>query len=708
MSDLPTIDTPREPVTTTYHGVDVTDDYRWLEDASDGRTRSWTAAQDARTHDYLASLPSRERIRKSVEDVLTVRSTTYARLRGGGSTYFALKVQPPRQQPFLVVLPTLDDLKSEQVLVDPNDLDAGGATSIDWFVPSPDGSLVAVSLSERGTEDGTLHVYDAGSGRPVDVPVPLVNSGTAGGSLAWRTDSRGFWYTRHPAPGTVADADLGFFQEVWFRELGTPAADDRAELSGKVFTEPRIAESFLVASGDGRWVMDRVQRGDGGEWQIFVRPQGGGEWQLVADLDDRCTDAVFGPDSLFLVSVRNDPRGQVLRLALPPAPGPRSDDQQTGDRPVVVVPAGETTVAGLAVTDARLWVVGMDGGPSSLRAFDHAGTPLGPVDVPPVSSVGSLVRLGADEVAWAVESFVSPRSWWVHDDQDAAPRRTALDTVTSVDFSGFEVQRVFATSKDGTQVPVNLIGRPDLLRGGGAPALLTGYGGYGVSAAPSFQPTRLVWLREGGIFAVANIRGGGEYGEEWHQAGRLAAKQNCFDDFIACADHLVATGVTTRDRLAILGGSNGGLLMGAVLTQRPDIAAAVLCLVPVLDALRSETTSNGAFNVTEFGSVQDEAMFRALHAYSPYHNVRDGTAYPPVLCTAGAFDPRVDAWHAKKMVARLQAATASDQPVLLRMEAGGHGIGQSLDQLVGLWTDLYAFVVDRLHLDDRGDPRMTT
>ncbi len=373
-----------------------------------------------------------------------------------------------------------------------------------------------------------------------------------------------------------------------------------------------------------------------------------------------------------------------------------------------MVPAGGTTVAGIAVTDARLWVVGMDGGPSSLHSYDHNGTPLAPVDTPPVSSVGSLVRLGADEVAWAVESFVAPRSWWVHADQDRAPRRTALDTVTSVDFSGIEVQRVLATSKDGTQVPVNLIGRPDLLDGGGAPTLLTGYGGYGISAGPSFQPARLVWLREGGIVAVANIRGGGEYGEEWHQAGRLAAKQNCFDDFIACADHLVATGVTTRDRLAIQGASNGGLLMGAVLTQRPDIAAAVLCLVPVLDALRSETTPNGAFNVTEFGSVEDEAMFRVLHAYSPYHRVRDGTAYPPVLFTAGEFDPRVDAWHAKKMVARLQAATASDQPILLRMEAGGHGIGRSLDQLVDLWTDLYTFLVDRLHLERGGDPRMAS
>jgi prolyl oligopeptidase len=203
------------------------------------------------------------------------------------------------------------------------------------------------------------------------------------------------------------------------------------------------------------------------------------------------------------------------------------------------------------------------------------------------------------------------------------------------------------------------------------------------------------------VYAVANIRGGGEYGRHWHHAGRLAAKQNCFDDFAACADHLVETGVTSRERLGIMGGSNGGLLVGAVLAQRPDVAAAVVCAVPVLDMLRSELTPNGAFNVTEFGSVRDPEMFRALHAYSPYHNIVDGTAYPPILFTAGEFDPRVEARDAKKMVARLQAATSSGQPILLRMESGGHGIGQSLDQLVGVVTDYYTFLFDCLRVPYR-------
>jgi prolyl oligopeptidase len=683
------VETPREPVTDTYHGVEVTDDYRWLEDGSSERTRAWTAAQDARTRAYLASVPQREPLRRRFTEILTAESSEHSDLHGCGPRFLALRKQPPRQQPFLVVLDRLDDASGGRVLVDPHALDPSGSTAIDWFVPSPDGSRVAVSLSEHGTEDGTLHLYDVGTGEQIDVPIPRVNSGTAGGSLAWRHDSTGFWYTRHPAPGERPDTDLGFFQEVWFHELGSDAGADRQELAG-VFAEDRIAESFLASSPDGRWVMDRVQRGDGGEWQVFLRAQDGGSWRLVADVDALWVDADLGWDALFVLSLEGAPHGQVLRV-------PLFEGTTVADASVLV-PTGPVTIETVAVTRGRVWVVDLDGGPSGVRAFAHNGTPLPEVELPPVCSVEPLVRLGEDLVGWAVETFVSPRTWWVHHDDDLEPRRTALDTTAPVSFEGCEVERVFATSRDGTRVPVSLIHRAGTPEDGTAPALLYGYGGYSISLKPWFRPGWLPWVEQGGVLAVANVRGGGEYGREWHHAGRLDTKQNCFDDFIACADHLVESGVTSRDRLAIMGGSNGGLLMGAVLTQRPDLARAVVCAVPVLDALRSETTPNGEFNTTEFGSVKDEHMFRALLAYSPYHHVQDGTPYPAVLLTAGEFDPRVDAWHAKKMCARLQAATV-DEPILLRMESGGHGMGQSLDQLVALETDCFTFLFDRLGLD---------
>jgi len=416
----------------------------------------------------------------------------------------------------------------------------------------------------------------------------------------------------------------------------------------------------------------------------------------VADIPDRCVQAVLGDDALYLLSQRDVSRGEVLRLPLRPG--------VTLSEAAVIVPAGDRAIDDVAVTSGVVWVVEMDGGPQQLRRYDTRGRPLPPVDLPPVSSVSSyaarLTRLRPDLVAWLRGSYTEPGTWWVGPD-DAAPRPTALATTSSSDFSGYRVTRELATSKDGTRVPISVIAAPDTPRDGSAPALLVAYGGYGLSMVPGFNAERLLWLEQGGVFAVANIRGGGEYGEDWHQAGRLTTKQNCFDDFIACAEHLATTGITSQDRLAILGGSNGGLLMGAVLTQRPDIARAVVAAVPVMDSLRSETTTNGRYNTAEFGTVEDPDEFSALLAYSPYHHVEDETSYPAVLLTAGEFDTRVEAWHAKKMAARLQAATRSGLPVLLRMESGGHLTG-SLDQTVEETTDIHAFLFDQLGIGFRG------
>ncbi|HEY7433219.1 MAG TPA: prolyl oligopeptidase family serine peptidase [Streptosporangiaceae bacterium] len=699
-SALETIDTPRVPVSSTYHGITVTEDYRWLEDGASNRTRSWTIAQDQHARNYLQSLPFYDAVRLRVEEVLRTESVTYGALRRAGSAYFVLKDQPPKQQPFLVVLSGLDDLPGERVLVDPNEIDDSGSTRIDWYQPAPDGSLVAVSLSSRGTEDGTVHIYETASGRLKGASVPRVTGGTASGSLAWAGDSSGFWYSRYPSPGERAEEDREFFQEVWYHPLGDPLAD-RRELSS-VFADDRIAENFLNASPDGLWVMDRVQRGDGGEWQVFVRAQAGGDWWLAADVDDKVIYATFGPGALYLLSRLDAPRGKVLRLPLRAGTTVARATEVVAEAAVTIEgPAGTSNAeGGLAVTDNRLWVLDNDGGRSSLRLFHLDGTPAGPVEVPPNSSVNGQRRLDGHEVAYTTESFTEPRSWWCASEQ-AARRIAALATKTSLSFRGIEVRREFATSPDGTRVPVTLIAPEGTPRDGTTPALLTGYGGYGISLKPWFDPSWLPWLEQGGVLAVAHIRGGGEYGEGWHHAGRLTAKQNVFDDFAACARFLVESRVTTSERLAIMGGSNGGLLMGAMLTQHPGLSRAVVAMVPVMDVLRTELHPNGAFNVTEFGTVKDLEQFRAMHAYSPYHNVADGAAYPAVLLTAGEFDPRVDAYHAKKMAARLQAATCSGQPVLLRVEAGGHGAGNSLDQRASEVADVYAFLFDRLGIGYR-------
>ncbi len=681
MTELPPVRAARVPVTDSYHGVDVTEDYRWLEDASAAETVAWTRSQQQRARAYCDAIPWRGALRARAAQLLSAERTAYKQLTSGGSTFFALKVQTPRQQPFLVVLTDLDASATERVVVDPDAIDPAGETAIDFFVPSPDGRLVAVSLSEHGTEDGSLHVYDVGSGKVLGEPIPHVN--LMGGSVAWRHDGSGFWYTRCADPA-------GFRQQVWYRDLG--GAPDRVDLAGG-FADEQIAEHHLSASPGGRWLLDRVQKGDGGEWQVFLRGQEAGDsWWQAADIPDKCVAAVLGADALYLVSRRDTPNGKVLRLPLTPGA------TVAGAREIV--PAGDLAIEDLAVTRETVWLAVIAGGPQQVRAFDTSGGPLPAVQVPPLSSVSSystrLSVLGPDQVAWSRESFTEPATWWVAAD-GGAPRPTALKTTTPVDLSGYEVTREFATSRDGTRVPLNVIAAPGTPRDGTAPALLTAYGGYAISLVPRFDPELLLWLEQGGVYVVANIRGGGEFGEEWHHAGRLAAKQNCFDDFIACADYLHSSRITSRERLAIRGGSNGGLLMGAVLTQRPGIARAVIAAVPVMDMLRTETTINGRFNTTEYGSVEDPELFRALLAYSPYHNVADGTPYPAVLLTAGENDIRADAWHAKKMTARLQQATSSGRPVLLRLRSTGH-LGGSLDESVDETTDLHAFLFDQLGL----------
>ena len=343
----------RVPVTSTYHGVDVTEDYRWLEDRSAEETVAWTRAQQERTRAYLDAIPWRGDLRARIERLLRDDATSYQGLASGGDRFFALKDQKPHQRPFLVMLTDLDDAGTERVVVDPTALDASGETTIDWFVPSPDGSRVAVSLSEHGDEDGTLHVYDVDSGSEVCTPIAHVN--VMGGSTAWRADGGGLWYT---LPGDPE----GFQQQVWFRDLTT--STDRLDLDGP-FADPRIAENFLTSSPDGRWVLDRVQKGDGGEWQAFVRSQEGPWWQ-VADLADRCVLAVLGDDdALYLLSRRDAPRGKVLRLAL--RPGATVADATE------IVATGERVIDDLAVTGGIIWVVDLDGGPQQVRRFDLHG-----------------------------------------------------------------------------------------------------------------------------------------------------------------------------------------------------------------------------------------------------------------------------------------------------------------------------------------------
>lgn len=690
--------TPKRPVVDEYHGVKVTDDYRWLEDGANAEVKAWSEDQNSRARKVLDAVPSRPALREKIKGILASTSADRYALKMVKDKLFAMKAQPPKQQEFLVVMgspakaKTEADLK-ERVLVDPNVLDAKGRTTIDWYVPSPDGKLVAVSMSVGGTENGTVHVYDVEKGTEVGDTVSFAHSGTAGGSLAWTGDGKGFYYTRHPHTGEVDAKDMGFFQKVYFHKLGTKETDDKLSLGDKAtFELPRIAECELETSEDGKWVVASVQNGDGGEYWRFLLDTKSGKWSRFADIPDQVVHSAFGPDGhLYLLSIKGAPRGQVIRI------DPAKPDLAKAD---VLVAQSDVTIQGFTVTKSKLYTQDLVGGPSQVRIFDlKPGSKAAVMPIPAISSVRQLVAMSGDDILFRNQSYTEPPAWYTFKAKDKTPvQKTVMAMTANVSFADAEAVREMATSKDGTKVPLNIVKRKDTKLDGSNPVLLSGYGGYGVSLQPGMNPLMRVWLDMGGIAVVANLRGGGEFGEEWHRAGNLGKKQNVFDDFYGCAKYLVDAKYTNPQKLAIRGGSNGGLLMGAVMVQHPEMYKAVVSHVGIYDMLRVETTPNGAFNVTEFGTVKDPDLFKALFAYSPVHNVKDGVAYPGVMFLTGANDPRVEPYHSRKMTARLQAATVGG-PVLLRTNQNtGHGAGTPLEDEIDEAADVMAFLVKELGL----------
>lgn len=694
LAAAPYPETPKKPVTDTYQGVAVSDDYRWLESWNDPAVPVWNEAQNAHARSVLDAVPDVAAVRARVAQLVKSSSERYFGMVTRKGLLFALRWEPSKQQPYLVTLRSADDRRSERVVVDPNRMDAKGSVAIDFFAPSLDGAKVAVSLSRNGSESGDVHLYDVASGREIGEVIPHVNNGTAGGSVAWNANGTGFWYTRYPRGAERPPEDAGFYQQVFFHRIGTPTERDSYELGKEL---PRIAEIALDTRQDGKWVLAAVKNGDGGEVAFWLRPAGRGGWTRVAAFEDRAVQAEFGrDDALYLLSRKGAPRGKVLRV---PIAAPSLD------RSRVVVPEGEGAIENIAPARSRVYLLEILGGPSRLRAATLQGKPLPEVPILPVSSVHHLVVQGGDDVLYDNESDLEPSAWYRFDARAGKARQTKLVQTSIARFDDAEVVRDLAVSADGTKVPMSIIRLETTKLDGQNPTLLYAYGGYGLSEAPKFRALRRLWLDQGGVWAVANIRGGGEYGDSWHTDGNLTKKQNGFEDFYACARHLVGLGYTTPARLAIMGGSNGGLLMGAALTQHPDAYRAVVSFVGVYDMLRVETTPNGAFNITEYGTVTDPDQFKALYAYSPYHRVVDGVKYPSVLLLAGQNDPRVDPWHSRKLAARLQAASASGNPVLLRTSASsGHGIGSALDEIIAQQVDMFAFLFRELGMSYRPAP----
>jgi prolyl oligopeptidase len=493
--------------------------------------------------------------------------------------------------------------------------------------------------------------------------------------------------------------DHPFYQQIYQHHLGTPESADRYSI-GRDF--PRIARTALETSRDGRWLLASVANGDGGEYAHFVRGLGDGEvaeWRQFSRFDDGIKEVAFGCDgtTLYLRSVKDAPRGQILRLPL--------DGSAALADATVIVPESDPVIEAFVPTASYLYVAELVGGPSRIRRLDLSGKHGRELAVAANSGVSNLValtdRADDDRLLFRQSSFTAPDAIYLYDpaaDHGAgAVGKTALVDTAPVDFSDIEVVREFAVSKDGTRVPINILMRKGTHLDGNNPTLLYAYGGYGHCMRPQFNFTQRLWFDRGGIHVVANIRGGGEFGEDWHLNGNLTKKQNVFDDFAACARHLIDRGYTRPARLAVEGRSNGGLLMGAFLTQHPDLARAVVAHVGIYDMLRVELDPNGVCNIPEFGTVKDPAQFHALHAYSPYHRVVDGTRYPAVLLLAGEHDGRVNPANSRKMTARLQVANSSDNPILVRLSSdSGHGMGTALAERIAQLADVLAFLFEQL------------
>ncbi|MDE1838169.1 MAG: S9 family peptidase, partial [Euryarchaeota archaeon] len=628
--------TPRRPVWDTYHGVRVRDDYRWLENGGSQEVRRWSRAQNRAARSFLDALPARPYLLRHYHQLFRRGLTFWVALRYAGGRLFAMRWDTRGDRPTLEVFPSSHALRRPHRFLDPRRFDQKGMpASIDRYAPSWDGRHVAVSVSLGGTEESDLTLLDGRSSRRTGEVVHRAARAGAGGSLAWTPGSDGFYYTRFPAPGERRKEDLEFYQQLYFHRLGTSDDEDLYAL-GKDF--PRIAEVKVSSIPNRPAFLVAVAHGDGGDFE-FWSGDGQAPWHAISKPHDRVVGGALGRDGrVYLLSRKGAPRGKVLSL---PNVGEGLAASST------LLQEGRWVIDDLVATPRFLFLVEELGGEGRLRAIDLRSGAVHTAKTPRPSVVEGVAPLEGDEVLFHLSTFLEPPQVLRWSPGRGPPRRTPLSARAPVRLPNLEVKREVATSRDGTKVPMWLVRRRAARHDGPQPLLLRGYGGYGISTRPQYMVWESAWLAAGGAVVETMLRGGGEFGEGWHRAGMLTKKQNVFDDFLACAEHLVSKKHTSPEKLAIEGGSNGGLLMGAALTQRPELFRAVVAHVAVLDSLRSEMEVNGQFNVTEFGTVKDRAQFRSLHAYSPYHHVEDGTPYPSVLFATGENDRRVNPFHSR-------------------------------------------------------------
>ena len=689
-----------KPVADIYHGTKVIDNYRWLEDGNSPATQKWVAEQMSYTRSLLDPLPGRDAIHKRLTELLSIGSITPPMI--AGKHYFYTKREGMQNQPVLYVRDSLDG--PDRVLVDANQLATDGTIALDWFQPSDNGTYVAYGTSQSGSEMSTLHIIETKTG----TILPDTIERTRACSIAWEPGAHGFYYTRYPMKGDVPAGQEMYNRHVFYHELGTdPETDD------PIFGEGRDPEDWpsVFLSNDGRWLLIHVSQG----WtksELYLMDLKGENppSRLTTGKDFNYAAEVY-EGKVYITTNEDAPRYRVFVT-----------DAGNFDRAAwkEIIPQSEAVLQGVSVYGGKLFAQYEQNATSQLKMFDLEGKKLNDITLPAIGTVfGSGGRWNRDEVFFGFHSFMVPPSVYrvtlttyrakingkVEVDAFEKPTLWSAVSAPSIDPSAYEVSQEWFHSKDNTRVPMFIVHKKGLQKSGHTPTLLTAYGGFNISLTPTFSRTAYLWMEHGGIFAVANLRGGAEFGEDWHRAGMLDKKQNVFDDMIAAAEHLISEKYTDKNHLAIQGGSNGGLLMGAMITQRPDLFRAVVCQVALLDMLRYQNFQIAKLWIPEYGSSDNPDQFKWLSAYSPYQHVKAGTEYPAILFMTGDFDTRVDPMHAKKMAAEMQAEARNGQsktrPILLRIEQkAGHGAGKPVTKQIEEFTDVYSFLFWQLGMKE--------
>ncbi|MEN3337863.1 MAG: prolyl oligopeptidase [Acidobacteriota bacterium] len=667
-------------VVDTHHGVPVPDPYRWLENAESTETRAWVAAQNVLTRSFLDG---------PVRDELVARLTTlYDYPRTGvpfkrGGRYFFTHNTGLQDQPILYVQDGVD--AAPRVLIDPNVIEAAGPVALTAMAPDESGALLAYARSESGSDRQDLFVRSVQDGRDLPDHLRWVKFV----SIAWVGSGDGFFYTRFPAPGTVAPGDENYFNRVYYHRLG-----DDQDQDPLIFDKPAEREAVfgVEVSDDDRWVVITAYQGSSDKSEVYLVDRLGDSRPIPLFTGYSAAYSFIESAAARLLFRTDDtaPLGRIISI-----------DPLDASAPILeVVAEREDKLSASIVVNKTIVASYLHDASDRILLFDLTGTPAGSIDLPAIGSVTGLTgRPPDDELFVGFTSFTYAPASFRYDftDRVLAPSPVGLTTAAGgrarIVAADYQITQAWYPSRDGTRVSMFLVHRADLPRDGNRPVLLTGYGGFNISLTPAFDPANFVLLDEGGVYALANLRGGGEYGEAWHDAGTFERKQNVFDDFIGAAEWLVKAGYSRPERIAIEGGSNGGLLTAAVMVQRPELFGAVVCRVPVVDMLRYHLFTVGRFWVSEYGSADDPKQFAYLYQYSPLHRVRDGVAYPAILITTADTDDRVSPGMAKKFAARLQAADADDTPVLIRIETkAGHGAGKPVSKMIDEDADIFTFI----------------